>query len=50
MLYEVLSTPVTYALVTFLHRVEGVDTYDRDTKFAPIPLASLRALMRGAQR
>jgi uncharacterized integral membrane protein (TIGR00697 family) len=49
-LYEVLATPVTYALVTFLKRVEGVDAYDRDTKFAPIPLASLRALMRGAQR
>jgi queuosine precursor transporter len=49
-LYEVLATPVTYALVTFLKRVEGVDTYDRDTRFAPIPLASLRALMRGAQR
>jgi uncharacterized integral membrane protein (TIGR00697 family) len=49
-LYEVVATPITYALVTFLKRVEGVDTYDRDTKFAPIPLASLRALMRGAQR
>jgi uncharacterized integral membrane protein (TIGR00697 family) len=49
-LYEVVATPVTYALVTFLKRVEGVDTYDRDTRFAPIPLASLRALMRGAQR
>jgi uncharacterized integral membrane protein (TIGR00697 family) len=48
--YEVVATPVTYALVTFLKRVEGVDTYDRDTRFAPIPLASLRALMRGAQR
>jgi queuosine precursor transporter len=49
-LYEVFATPITYALVTFLKRVEGVDIYDRDTKFAPIPLASLRALMRGAQR
>jgi len=49
-LYEVIATPATYALVTFLKRVEGVDTYDRDTKFAPIPLSSLRALMRGAQR
>jgi queuosine precursor transporter len=49
-LYEIVATPITYALVTFLKRVEGLDTYDRDTKFAPIPLASLRALMRGAQR
>jgi uncharacterized integral membrane protein (TIGR00697 family) len=49
-LYEIIATPITYALVTFLKRVEGIDTYDRDTRFAPIPLASLRALMRGAQR
>ncbi len=49
-LYEIVATPITYALVTVLKRVEGIDTYDRDTKFAPIPLASLRALMRGAQR
>jgi len=27
-----------------------VDTYDRDTKFAPIPLASLRARLRGAEQ
>ncbi len=48
--YEVIATPITYAIVTVLKRVEGIDTYDRDTKFAPIPLASLRSLMRGAQR
>jgi queuosine precursor transporter len=49
-LYEIVATPITYALVTFLKRVEGVDTFDRDTKFSPIPLASLRSLMRSAQR
>ena len=49
-LYEVIATPITYALVTALKRVEGVDTYDRDTKFAPIPLASLRARLRGAEQ
>ena len=48
-LYEIIATPITYAIVTVLKRVEGVDTYDRDTKFAPIPLAALRSLMRGAQ-
>jgi queuosine precursor transporter len=49
-LYEVIATPITYALVTMLKRVEGVDVYDRDTRFAPIPLASLRALVRWAPR
>jgi len=49
-LYEVIATPITYALVTMLKRVEGVDVYDRDTGFAPIPLASLRALVRWAPR
>jgi queuosine precursor transporter len=49
-LYEVIATPITYALVTALKRMEGVDTYDRDTKFAPIPLASLRARLRGAEQ
>jgi hypothetical protein len=49
-LYEVIATPITYALVTMLKRIEGIDTYDRDTKFAPIPLASLRARLRGAEQ
>jgi queuosine precursor transporter len=49
-LYEVIATPLTYALVTALKRMEGIDTYDRDTKFAPIPIASLRARLRGAAR
>ncbi len=49
-LYEVIATPLTYALVTALKRIERTDTYDRDTKFAPIPIASLRARLRGAER
>ncbi len=49
-LYEVVATPITYALVTVLKRIEGVDVYDRDTRFAPIPLTSLRALVRGSPR
>jgi uncharacterized integral membrane protein (TIGR00697 family) len=44
--YEILATPVTYAIVTFLKRVEGVDTYDRNTSFAPLPLRALRSRMR----
>ena len=43
-------SPITYALVTALKRIEGVDTFDRDTKFAPIPLAALRARLRGAEQ
>jgi uncharacterized integral membrane protein (TIGR00697 family) len=35
---EVLFTPFTYALVRWLKRAEGVDHYDRDTKFTPFSL------------
>jgi queuosine precursor transporter len=49
-LYEIIATPITYALVTALKRIEGIDTYDRDTKFAPIPIASLRSRLRGAEQ
>jgi uncharacterized integral membrane protein (TIGR00697 family) len=34
--YEALATPVTYLIVGFLKRVEGVDVYDRDTRFNPL--------------
>jgi uncharacterized integral membrane protein (TIGR00697 family) len=37
--YEVLATPLTYAIVSFLKRQEGVDVYDRDTNFNPLALA-----------
>jgi hypothetical protein len=33
--WEVLLTPVTYAVVGFLKRREGVDIYDRHTNFTP---------------
>ena len=48
--YEIVATPLTYAIVTFLKRVEGVDAYDRNTSFAPVPLTSLRWLVRGTAR
>jgi len=35
---EVLFTPITYLVVGFLKRAEGVDTYDRDTNFTPFSL------------
>ncbi|MFN2581590.1 MAG: queuosine precursor transporter [Candidatus Dormibacteria bacterium] len=48
--YEILATPITYAIVTALKRLEGVDTFDRGTNFAPIPMTSVRARLRGAMR
>jgi queuosine precursor transporter len=36
--YEVLATPLTYAVVNYLKRVEGVDVYDRDTKLVPVEI------------
>jgi uncharacterized integral membrane protein (TIGR00697 family) len=33
--WEVLLTPVTYAVVGWLKRHEGVDVYDRNTDFTP---------------
>jgi uncharacterized integral membrane protein (TIGR00697 family) len=33
--YEVVATPVTYAVVNFLKRQEGVDVFDRQTNFSP---------------
>ena len=35
---EVVFTPLTYALVGWLKRAEGVDHYDRDTDFSPFSL------------
>jgi queuosine precursor transporter len=33
--YEALATPITYAIVRHLKKVEGVDIYDRNTDFNP---------------
>jgi queuosine precursor transporter len=35
-LYEVLATPLTYALANGLKRREGLDTFDRNTDFSPL--------------
>jgi uncharacterized integral membrane protein (TIGR00697 family) len=35
---EVAVTPLTYRLVRFLKRAEGVDVYDHDTDFSPFRL------------
>ncbi len=33
--YEIIATPLTYAIVGFLKRADGVDIYDRATDFTP---------------
>jgi uncharacterized integral membrane protein (TIGR00697 family) len=37
--YEILATPLTYVVVNFLKKQEGLDTYDRDTNFNPLSLS-----------
>jgi len=37
--YEVLATPLTYAVVTWLKRKEGIDVYDGKTNFSPFVLS-----------
>ena len=37
--YEACATPVTYGVVNYLKRSEGIDVYDRDTKFNPLLIA-----------
>ncbi|MDA1132439.1 MAG: VUT family protein, partial [Proteobacteria bacterium] len=36
--YEAAATPLTYAIVGSLKRAEGVDPFDRDTRFNPLLL------------
>lgn len=36
--YEIVATPLTYAIVTQLKRSEGMDVYDYDTSFNPVLL------------
>lgn len=36
--YETAATPLTYVLVNTLKRREGVDIFDRDTSFSPLPV------------
>jgi uncharacterized integral membrane protein (TIGR00697 family) len=37
--WEVLLTPLTYVVVGFLKRREGIDVFDRDTNFSPFKAA-----------
>lgn len=36
--YEVIATPITYKIVAFLKKSEGIDHYDYNTKFNPFVL------------
>ncbi len=36
--YEIVATPLTYAIVTRLKWIEGIDVYDYDTRFNPVLL------------
>jgi len=45
-LVEVVFTPVTYAVVGFLKRREGVDVYDSTTRFTPFSLRDEGDLQR----
>lgn len=37
---EIIATPATYAIVNWLKRAEGIDTYDRETKYNPFVLST----------
>ncbi len=38
-LYEAIATPLTYGVVNFLKRQEGLDVYDHKTRFNPLLIA-----------
>jgi uncharacterized integral membrane protein (TIGR00697 family) len=40
--YEALATPLTYVVVNYLKRIEGLDTFDRQTNFSPLAIAGSR--------
>lgn len=38
--YEIIATPLTYAVVRFLKRAEGRDPFDRGISFNPLPIGA----------
>ena len=38
-IYEAAVTPLTYVVVKFLKRKEGLDVYDHDTRFSPFSIS-----------
>jgi hypothetical protein len=43
--YEVIATPLTYVVVGYLKRKEGVDVYDYETDFNPLRFGWVRGKM-----
>lgn len=39
-IYEAVVTPLTYGVVNFLKKTEGVDVFDHETNFNPLKVAS----------
>lgn len=37
-IYEIAATPLTYMVVAWIKRIEGVDVYDSQTNFSPFSL------------
>ena len=37
--YEAVATPITYKIVNFLKKAEGIDTFDYNTNFNPLKLS-----------
>ena len=37
--YEALATPITYVVINFIKRKEGIDVYDRDVSFNPFKVS-----------
>jgi uncharacterized PurR-regulated membrane protein YhhQ (DUF165 family) len=46
-LWEAVLTPVTYAIVGFLKRREGVEVFDTDTDFSPFRVSAGRPAADG---
>ena len=40
--YEVIATPLTYLVIGWLKRAEGVDTFDAHTNFSPFRFAEVQ--------
>ncbi|MES2494298.1 MAG: queuosine precursor transporter [Pseudomonadota bacterium] len=45
--WEVLLTPLTYVVISFLKRREGVDVFDTDTDFSPFASATVQPARDG---
>jgi hypothetical protein len=42
--YEVLATPLTYGVISWLKRAEGADAFDRHETFNPFRFSQVRGL------